>query len=260
MDNVACYMYRNDLRGGPGRHPERGDVRDRVHRQRPAAADHGRRGRRRVLPHGRRRGLAAALSQAFVTIEKRVAAGTSVSVVSAEDRINNRLFRARYESQSWRGYVEAFELPVPRRHGGPVGGRRAAGRTRPRYAHAADLDHRDEHVRLHHRQRVDARTLLGRRGCHRGHGHHHLRARHAIEGTRDRDGWILGDIVDSVAAGRRQADGLQLPPRVRGVPRRARRPVARCCTWAGTTACCTASTPPTAARCGAMFPSPSSGA
>ena len=60
-------------------------------------------------------GLVNALNYDFNIIAARVASGTAVSVVSSDDRTNNKLYRARYQSQTWRGYVEAFALPY---HGG----------------------------------------------------------------------------------------------------------------------------------------------
>ena len=56
-------------------------------------------------------GLVNALNYDFNVIAARVAGGTAVAVVSSDDRTNNRLYRARYQSQTWRGYVEAFALP-----------------------------------------------------------------------------------------------------------------------------------------------------
>ncbi|MGH7741697.1 MAG: pilus assembly protein, partial [Candidatus Eiseniibacteriota bacterium] len=56
-------------------------------------------------------GLVNALNADFNIIAARVAAGTAVSVVSSDDRTNNKLYRARYQSQTWRGFVEAFQLP-----------------------------------------------------------------------------------------------------------------------------------------------------
>ncbi len=109
----------------PGRHPERGDVRDRLQPQRAHPAAHRGRGRRRVLQREQPRGAwRSRSSEAFIAIEARISAGSAVSVVSAEDRTNNRLYRARYESQTWRGFVEAFNLPY---HAGDArSGRRAA--------------------------------------------------------------------------------------------------------------------------------------
>jgi type IV pilus assembly protein PilY1 len=60
-------------------------------------------------------GLMGALTSSFNTIAARVSAGAAVSVVASEDRTNNRLYRARYQSQTWKGYLEAFNLPF---HGG----------------------------------------------------------------------------------------------------------------------------------------------
>jgi len=197
VDNVACYMYRRDLRsdldgiqnvatfviGFTADHPLL-----------QATADQG---GGEYYTTNDATGLELALSQAFVTIAKRVAAGTSVSVVSAEDRINNRLFRARYESNTWRGYVEAYDLPF---HAGAPA----------LWESGALLQSRSPSDRLILTSTTGTNTydfttsnaaslasLLGAADATEATKIINYIRGTAIDSTRDRGGWILGDIVDS---------------------------------------------------------------
>ncbi len=61
--------------------------------------------------------LGATLAQALGDIDKKVSAGSAVSVISAEDHTNNKLYRARFESVSWRGIRRGVPASV-RPHGG----------------------------------------------------------------------------------------------------------------------------------------------
>jgi len=111
VDDVAAYMYRNDLR------PDMAGVQnvpvfcigfDITAPLLQHTADNGG-GEYYTVTNVDE--FVDALTMSLNTIATRVAAGTSVSVVSSEDRQNNRLFRARYESQTWKGFVESFALP-----------------------------------------------------------------------------------------------------------------------------------------------------
>lgn len=197
MDNVACYMYRNDLRGDLEEIQNVATFVIGFTVNAPLLQTTADVGGGEYYTTDDVVGLTTALSQAFVTIAKRVAAGTSVSVVSAEDRINNRLFRARYESQSWRGYIEAFDLPF---HAG----------TPALWESGALLAERDPDTRTLLTSTTGTntygfttgnasalRTLLGAADAAEATNIINYVHGHAIESTRDRDGWILGDIVDA---------------------------------------------------------------
>lgn len=111
LDDVAKYGYRNDLRGDlPGIQNVAtftvGFNLDADLLRKTANVGGG-----AYFSIDDADGLTAALTATFNAIAARVAAGAAVSVVASEDRQNNRLFRARYESQTWRGYLEAFDLP-----------------------------------------------------------------------------------------------------------------------------------------------------
>jgi type IV pilus assembly protein PilY1 len=120
LDNVAGYMYRNDLRpNATGPLAMDGiqnaavftigfnvDATATTLLQRTADEGGG-----AYFSINNPAGLEAALAADFNVIAARVSAGTAVSVVSSEDRMNNRLYRARYESQTWKGFLEAFNLP-----------------------------------------------------------------------------------------------------------------------------------------------------
>ena len=140
---------------------------------------------------------AAALTDAFEVIAKRVAAGASVSVVSSEDRVNNRLFRARYESQTWRGYVESFSLPF---HSGDA----------PLWESGALLASRSPDSRTILTSSTGTNTaafatsnasilqsLLGAANVTEASNIIQYVRGTDLAGTRDRGGWRLGDIVDA---------------------------------------------------------------
>jgi type IV pilus assembly protein PilY1 len=197
IDNVTCYMYRNDLRSDL---PDIQNVAVSVigfdvnHSLLQVAANEG---GGDYYTTRNLAGLQSALAQVFSTIEKRVAAGSSVSVVAAEDRANNRLFRARYESGSWRGFVEAFNLPF--QAGSP-----------PIWEAGSLLAARDPNTRTIYTTTNGTsltgfttgnssalRTLLGAATVAEATNIITYIRGGAIAGTRDREGWILGDIVDA---------------------------------------------------------------
>ena len=55
--------------------------------------------------------LKEALSAAINEIIKKISSGTAVSVFSSSSRTDNRLFRAKFHPEQWRGYLVAFRLP-----------------------------------------------------------------------------------------------------------------------------------------------------
>ncbi len=196
LDEVAQYMYRNDLR------PDMDGIQnvstftigfnvDANLLQ--LTADNGG-GDYFSITDGA--GLAAALTSSFNTIAARVAAGAAVSVVSSEDRSNNRLFRARYESQTWRGFLESFALPY---HSG----------SRPLWDAGALLAARSASTRriftstsgtsLTNFTTSNAATLQSYLGSTNSTAASNLITfirGDSVAGSRSRNGWKLGDIVD----------------------------------------------------------------
>jgi type IV pilus assembly protein PilY1 len=141
-------------------------------------------------------GLANALAHSFNTIAARVAAGAAVSVVASEDRSSNRLFRARYESQTWRGYLEAFNLPY---YSGD----------HPLWDAGALLASRSASSRTILTSLVDSyftplatanastlRTALGAADVATATNIITYARGDSVPNTRNRNGWKLGDIVD----------------------------------------------------------------
>lgn len=111
LDDVATYMYRNDLRPDMDGMQNVATFVIGFNINAPILQSTADQGGGDYYSVSNTSGLAAALTAAFTAIETRISAGAAVSVVSSEDRTSNRLFRARYESQTWRGFVEAFALP-----------------------------------------------------------------------------------------------------------------------------------------------------
>ncbi len=141
--------------------------------------------------------LTASLTQALAEIDKKVSAGTAVSVVSAEDQTNNRLYRARYESVSWRGFVESFALPYttgnsPLWEAGALLQSRAPN-TRTIYTSSTGLNK----VNFTTGNAAALQVLLGAADVAAATNIIDYTRGTDLAGYRDRDDWKLGDVVDS---------------------------------------------------------------
>lgn len=197
VDDVAAYLYRNDLRSDLTGVQNVGVFTIGFAIDAPLLQNTADNGGGEYYTVRDLTGLSAALSNAFIAIDARIAAGASVSVVSAEDRTDNRLFRARYESLTWKGFVESFSLPY------------YAGNP-PLWESGALLASRDPDTRNVFTSTTgtnklafttaNAATLQSPLGAASTTAAQDLiryvRGEH-ISGSRDRGGWILGDIVDA---------------------------------------------------------------
>jgi type IV pilus assembly protein PilY1 len=142
-------------------------------------------------------GLSDALTTTFNLIAAQMSASAAVSVVSAEDRTQNRLFRARYESQTWRGFVESFALPY-RNGASPLweAGSLLQGRS---------ADSRTIFTSTTGTNKVDfttggaasLMTALGAVDVTEATQIIDYARGNAVTGMRDRGGWKLGDVVDA---------------------------------------------------------------
>lgn len=204
LDNVACYMYREDMRNDLDGIQNVATFVVGFNINAPLLQTTANEGGGEYYSTNNVAGLTASLASAFTTIGRRVAAGASVAVVTAEDRINNRLFRARYESAVWRGYVEAYNLPFQ-------------SGSAPLWEAGALLESRNPSTRTLYTSttgtnRVDfttsnastLRTLLAAADdTEASNIISYTRGNH-ISGKRDREGWKLGDVVDAapVAVGK----------------------------------------------------------
>jgi type IV pilus assembly protein PilY1 len=197
LDDVATYLYRNDMR------PDLEGIQNVAtfvigfNINAPILQATADKGGGEFFSVENPAGLAAALSEAFSAIETRVSAGAAVSVVSAEDRTNNRLFRARYESATWRGFVEAYALPY---HGGNM----------PLWEAGALLAARNPDTRTILTSTTGTNTVslavanastfvapLGAADATEAGDVIRFTRGAAVTGARDRAGWVLGDMVDS---------------------------------------------------------------
>lgn len=197
LDNVASYMYRNDMR------PDMDGVQnvstftigfniDSGLLQ--LTADNGG-GQYFTINDGD--GLTDALRQSFNTIAARVAAGAAVSVVSSEDRNSNRLFRARYESQTWRGFLEAFSLPY---HSGAPALWDAGALLAARSSSSRRIFTTTDGTSLTNLTTANAaslQTLLGAASLAEAQSIITYTRGDSTPDSRARSGWKLGDIVDS---------------------------------------------------------------
>ena len=159
--------------------------------------------------------LVAALTQALADIDKKVSAGTAVSVVSAEDQTANRLYRARFESVSWRGYVESFDLPyttgdAPIWDAGAILSSRSEG-SRNIFTSTTGTNK----LPFTTGNAATLAPLLGAADAAAATPIIQYVRGAAVSGYRDRGGWKLGDIVDSspIAVGKPAAfyDFLSYP-------------------------------------------------
>jgi type IV pilus assembly protein PilY1 len=141
--------------------------------------------------------LGATLAEALSDIDKKVSAGSAVSVISAEDHTNNKLYRARFESVSWRGFVEAFQLPydpnaAPLWEAGQILANRSAA-TRNIYTSTTGTNRMDFTVG----NAAALQALLGAADVATATNYINYVRGTDQAGYRDRAGWKLGDIVDS---------------------------------------------------------------
>ena len=141
--------------------------------------------------------LTTALSQALGDIDKKVSAGSAVSVVSAEDQTDSRLYRARFESVSWKGFVEGFDLPYTA--GDPPlweAGALLESRTpasRSIYTSTTGTNK----VNFTTANAAALQALLGAADVAQATNIIDYSRGTDLAGYRDRDDWKLGDIVDS---------------------------------------------------------------
>ncbi|MFN8587678.1 MAG: PilC/PilY family type IV pilus protein [Candidatus Eisenbacteria bacterium] len=198
LDDVATYMYRNDLRPDMdgiqnvatftiGFNVDNGSLLQRT-------ADNG---GGEYYSISDASGLALALTQSFNVIAARVAAGAAVSVVSSEDRSNNRLFRARYESQTWRGFLESFTLPY---HAGSSPEWDAGALLRARSASTRTIYTSTNGTSLTAFTTTNASTLrpfLGAADVAAATNIITYVRGDSTPNSRSRNGWKLGDIVDA---------------------------------------------------------------
>jgi type IV pilus assembly protein PilY1 len=199
LDDVAMYMYANDLR------PDIDDVQNvttyvigmniNAWILPEAAADGG--GQYFAVNNAAE--LGDALIAALNAIMTKVSSGTSVSVVSAENLSNNRMYRAKFESVSWRGFLDAFDLPystgdTPVWQAGELLQSRTAD-SRQIYTSSTGtnkLAFTSANVTT-----LATTTLLGTTDTAVATEIIDYARGNDVAGYRDRAGWKLGDIVDS---------------------------------------------------------------
>lgn len=141
--------------------------------------------------------LGATLAQALGDIDKKVSAGSAVSVISAEDHTNNKLYRARFESVSWRGFVEAYQLPydpnaAPLWEAGQILASRSEA-TRNIYTSTTGTNRVD----FTSTNAATLQALLGAADVATATKYINYTRGTDQAGYRDRAGWKLGDIIDS---------------------------------------------------------------
>ena len=64
--------------------------------------------------------LMEAFQNALADIIKRTSSGTAASIISTAQRTTNKLFRAKFDPETWGGFLEAFSLPYDPNKPNPV--------------------------------------------------------------------------------------------------------------------------------------------
>ncbi len=137
LDDVAQWMYENDLRGdmeGP-----EGEIQNVI------TYTIGFRIDMNLLEEAGTQGgglyftaddydqLKEAFENALADIIKKASSGTAASILSTSQGTGNRLFRAKFDPQTWGGFLEAFFLPYNPENPNPVWEERADGPSSLRY-------------------------------------------------------------------------------------------------------------------------------
>jgi len=144
--------------------------------------------------------LSAALAADFNIISARVAAGSAVSVVSGDDRTNNKLYRARYQSQTWRGYVEAFALPYSSTSSALWEAGSLLSTMNPDTRNIITSSTGLNTYQFTLANEATLKPLFGvAQDTSANNIINYIRGK-SVVGTRDRGGWLLGDIVDAAPA------------------------------------------------------------
>ncbi len=77
--------------------------------------------------------LKEAFENALADIIKKASSGTAASILSTSQGTGNRLFRAKFDPQTWGGFLEAFSLPYDPKNPKPLWDEKADGPSSLRY-------------------------------------------------------------------------------------------------------------------------------
>jgi type IV pilus assembly protein PilY1 len=140
------------------------------------------------------------LNQALATILRdivaKVSTGSAVAVVSTEGQTQDLLFRGKFHPGSWRGFLEAFELPYEENElpvweaGALLQSRSASSREIYTSVGGAQIDFTDGSA-------PTLRPYLGAADDAEAAELINWARGDDVVGLRDRNGWKLGDIIDS---------------------------------------------------------------
>lgn len=113
LDDVAKYMFDNDLRSGSGMGGKQNVTTYVVgfNLDAPILQDTADNGGGLYFSANNAADLANSLNSVINDILTRKSAGTSVSVVSTEGATTNRIYRAKFKPGNWEGFLEAYDLP-----------------------------------------------------------------------------------------------------------------------------------------------------
>lgn len=197
MDDVATYLYQNDLRTDISGMQNAVTYVIGFDLYAPILQSTATKGGGSYFSVDNPAGLADALNQTLSLIAAQMSASAPVSVVSSEDRTNNMLFRARFESQTWKGFVESFALPYqpnasPLWEAGSLLQSRSADSrtifTSTSGTNKVDLVAANAASLMSPLAAVDVTEATQIIQFTRGNN---------VTGMRDRGGWKLGDVVDA---------------------------------------------------------------
>lgn len=140
--------------------------------------------------------LTAALENVMQDIIRRISSGSAVAIVSAEGGSQDHLLRSKYFPVTWRGYLEAFELPYDE-NDNPIweAGQLLVDRSAESRNIITSLDGQQiEFVEGHAGVLFEEMDLPSSEEA--ANVINWVRGEY-VPGFRDRDDWKLGDIVDS---------------------------------------------------------------
>jgi type IV pilus assembly protein PilY1 len=111
LDDVAAYLYQNDLRNDLDGEQNAVTYTVGFSIDIPLLQETADNGGGLYFTASNAEELQSSLGAIFVDILSRVSSGGGVALISSENSSSNRLYRAKFMPGSWKGYLEAFALP-----------------------------------------------------------------------------------------------------------------------------------------------------
>ncbi len=140
--------------------------------------------------------IAESLDRVLRDIVSRISAGSAVAVVSTEGEAEDQLYRSKFTPSDWKGYLEAFQLPyqdgeAPAWEAGQLlADRTPSTRTIFTSVNGQKVDFTTTYASTLRPSMGVASDAIATNVINWTRGE-------TVAGYRDREGWLLGDIIDS---------------------------------------------------------------